>query len=91
MLFQMGTIVHTPGFESVAGDKLESVVGGLLVRHANGDWGNLCDEDKQANDHAVIPGNDLRVLSKYDVNGQDVYVITEWDRSVTTLLLPSEY
>jgi len=91
MLFKLGTIVHTPGFESVAGEDLLKVAGGLIGRHCSGDWGNLCDEDKEMNEHAITPGNDQRVLSKYDVGGESVYVITEWDRSVTTLLLPSEY
>ncbi len=91
MRFQLGTVVHTPGYADAAGDDIINTTQKLLRRHVSGDWGNLCDEDRKANDHAVIPGNDLRVLSKYDVNGTDVYVITEWDRSVTTLLLPSEY
>ena len=43
------------------------------------------------NDDAIIPGQESRILSRYDVNGESVYVITEWDRSVTTFLLPSEY
>ena len=91
MLFELGMIVHTPGFEGVAGDDLLGVMSGLIKRHRSGDWGDLCDEDKEMNDHAVVPGNNQRVLSRYDVNGDAGYVITEWDRSVTTLLLRSEY
>lgn len=91
MLFKLGMIVHTSGFQEAAGDELLEVMSGLVNRHRSGDWGDLCDEDKEMNNHAVIPGNDQRVLSRYEVNGEPVYVITEWDRSVTTLLLRSEY
>lgn len=91
MLFKLGTIVHTPGFEGVCGDDLRQNCNTLLKRHSEGDWGDLCAEDKEMNEQAIVPGNAQRVLSKYDLGGESVYVITEWDRSVTTLLLPSEY
>jgi hypothetical protein len=62
----------------------------LLKRHLAGDWGDLGDEDKKTNDQAVIFGN--RILSSYNLpKGHKVWIITEWDRSVTTFLLPSEY
>lgn len=61
----------------------------LLERHQSGDWGDMCAEDKQANDDAII--NEERIFSAYIVNGVKLWVITEWDRSVTTILLPSEY
>ena len=59
-------------------------------RHFSGDWGNLGAEDKASNDYALKHGE--RILSKYRTkSGQNVYIITEWDRSVTTLLLTDEY
>ncbi|HEX8465300.1 MAG TPA: hypothetical protein VF627_11855 [Abditibacterium sp.] len=69
----------------------------FLARHQSGDWGDVGNEDQNANDQALIEG--ARLLSVYTLppegNSQDgevkVWVITEWDRSVTTLLLPSEY
>ena len=66
----------------------------LLTRHRSGDWGDLDDEDKAANDRAV--GTDdgegtERILSAYQLYGEKVWIITEWDRSVTTILFPSEY
>jgi len=61
----------------------------LIWRHAGGDWGNLDADDVAANVHAIQ--HDLRVLSAYSVGAVKLYVITEWDRSVTTLLLASEY
>lgn len=61
-----------------------------LQRHAFGDWGDIEHEDKLLNDHAVRTGE--RVLSNYKLNDVDrIWIITEHDRSVTTMLLPEEY
>ncbi len=61
-----------------------------LRRHNNGDWGDLCKEDKQANDYALT--HDERLLSSYLFQGSEkVWIITEWDRSATTVLFPEEY
>jgi hypothetical protein len=63
----------------------------LLRRHRSGDWGDLSDSDKRQNDQATRKGDD-RVMSAYAITPTlTVWVITEWDRTVTTLLLPSEY
>ena len=61
----------------------------LLMRHVNGDWGDLDDEDKQANERALEDGT--RLMSAYSIGEARFWVITEWDRSVTTILLPEEY
>ena len=62
----------------------------LLVRHQTGDWGEgLDDEDQQANEDALRWGT--RLLSCYLLEGERLWIITEADRSVTTLLLPDEY
>ena len=61
----------------------------LLRRHFSGDWGKVCDEDKAANDAAVTDGT--RILSAYEVGDETVWIITEADRSATTILLPMEY
>jgi hypothetical protein len=61
-----------------------------LRRHALGDWGDVCREDKQENEYSLIHG--FRLLSSYHLNsGTKVWIITEADRSSTTILLPSEY
>jgi len=61
-----------------------------LNRHEQGDWGDLDDDDKDANAEALREG--LRLLSAYtDRNGTRLWIITEWDRSVTTILLPEDY
>jgi len=61
-----------------------------LQRHLNGDWGDLCDEDRRSNDAALKNGD--RLFSSYRITPDlKLWIITEWDRSITTLLLPSEY
>lgn len=60
-----------------------------LRRHASGDWGDLCPEDCMANDAALHEGG--RLLSAYGDGAYRFWVITESDRSVTTILLPEDY
>lgn len=62
----------------------------FLARHLSGDWGDMDEEDKATNDWAVDNGS--RILSSYNVReGLKVWIITEADRSATTILLPEEY
>ena len=61
-----------------------------FARHCKGDWGDLCEEDKETNEQALKQGE--RLLSKYNYNEDvSIYIITEWDRNTTTILFPSEY
>lgn len=60
-----------------------------LKRHASGDWGDLCPEDSLANDAALQHGG--RLLSAYGQGVNRIWIITEADRSVTTVLLPDDY
>ena len=60
-----------------------------LNRHVSGDWGSVCEEDKAENDRALESGD--RILSAYETSHGKIWIITEWDRSVTTILFPSEY
>jgi hypothetical protein len=88
-LFSLGQVVGTPGaLEALQQAEQEAVE--LLARHIWGDWGDLPDEDREENELSLQRG--LRLFSAYELStGVRVWVITEWDRSVTTLLLPSEY
>ena len=94
-LFLLGTIVATPGaLEALK--RTGEQPGALLLRHQVGDWGDLDQEDKQANDVAVrYEGKreeQQRVLSSYRLKDRTkIWVITEHDRSSTTILLPEEY
>ncbi|MBL0423447.1 type I restriction endonuclease subunit M [Ramlibacter sp. AW1] len=87
MLFRLGTLYITPGATELLRD------GPLplhFVRlHVNGIWGDLADEDRKANLRAMV--YDERILSAYVVKDTKLYVITEADRSSTTVLLASEY
>jgi len=83
-MFELGKVVATRGAISTGVDLLQ-----LVQRHAVGDWGDLCEEDKQANQDALKVG--ARLLSKYEIDGHSFYVITEYDRTSTTVLLTDEY
>jgi hypothetical protein len=92
MKFELGEVVATA---SIA-ERMDSFpsfslfVYNSLTRHIKGDWGELCQEDKDANDSAVIEGD--RIVSSYNYSDNvKIWIITEWDRSVTTILYPSEY
>jgi hypothetical protein len=88
-LFALGRLVATPGALAALEENDQGCTE-YLDRHVGGDWGSLCEEDKQANDEAVA--DDLRILSAYRLNdGTKIWVITECDRSATTVLLPEEY
>lgn len=95
ILFPLGRVVITPGAEAALYPPKAFY---MLGRHARGDWGCVCDEDKLTNDEALQLGN--RVLSAYPIDDAKpckgfgdncIWIITECDRSVTTLLLPEEY
>ncbi len=88
-LFALGQIVGTPRalFALRGADQHPAR---FLHRHVTGDWGDLDDEDKKENAYSVEKG--LRILSAYELStGVSIWVITEADRSVTTILLPEEY
>ena len=87
--FSLGQTLATPGaleaLQAAGQDPSE-----LLARHVVGDWGDLDEEDKQENELSLKQG--FRLLSAYHLaTGVKIWVITESDRSATTILLPSEY
>ncbi len=84
----LGRVVATPGALEALAEAGDDPFG-YLARHATGDWGELCAFDRRQNVLALERG--LRVLSSYSVCSGRVWVITEADRSVTTILLPEEY
>ena len=87
--FSPGQIVSTPG-ALAAMEAHECSPLTLLARHLSGDWGPIPVDDARLNDQALQ--SDGRVLSSYPLGGNTrIWVITEWDRSVTTFLLPEEY
>ena len=87
--FETGQICSTPGALGAMMDAIQSPME-FVARHMNGDWGEVCAEDQQANEEAL--DSNLRLLSAYRTTaGVKLWVITEADRSVTTILLPEEY
>ena len=87
--FELGQIVATPGALTAlrkAGQQPDE----FLTRHANREWGDLDEDDRRENDYSLEHG--FRILSAYRTNAGDrLWIITEADRTVTTLLLPEEY
>jgi len=87
--FELGQIVATPG-ALAAIKKAGQQPGEFLTRHINRDWGDLDEEDRKENEYSLEHG--FRLLGAYKTNAGDrLWIITEADRSVTTLLLPEEY
>jgi hypothetical protein len=91
--FSLGELIITPGAAEAV--RLEDAIQ-CLIRHQLGDWGELCEEDKQENELALK--EDRRIFSVYQPDDRRkegetirIYVITEWNREATTLLLPGDY
>lgn len=88
-LFPLGDVVATSGALTVL-EQLGASPASLLIRHSIGDWGDLREEDRNTNWEAVQHG--FRIMSSYRLTeDMKVWVITEADRTITTLLLPEEY
>lgn len=94
-LFSLGQVVATPG-ALASTNNIQRLI--YLGRHQSGDWGTICEEDREVNDQAVKEGD--RIISAYPIDpakpckgfGDNcLWIITEADRSVTTFLLPEEY
>jgi hypothetical protein len=90
--FKLGQVVSTRGVNDLIAEdqKFAKFVLDSLSRHANGDWGDMCQEDKAENERALVDGN--RIFSAYKSDDlPKIWIITEWDRSATTILFPDEY
>lgn len=86
-LFELGNLFATPNaIEQVPNDEMTKA----LARHHHGDWGDVCKEDRIANNLAVV--EDTRIFSVFKTSkGKKFWIITEADRSVTTVLMPEDY
>ena len=88
-LFPLGQVVATPGALAVL-QKAEQEPREFLDRHVNGDWGDVSEDDKRENEDSIQHG--FRMFSAYTTSAGDrIWIITEADRSATTILLPDEY
>ncbi len=87
--FELGQVVATPGALSTL-EKAGQGPGEFLKRHLDNDWGDLSDEDRKENEFSLQNG--FRIISNYHTStGDKLWIITEADRSSTTILLPEEY
>jgi hypothetical protein len=85
--FSIGQLVATPGALAVLAHE---EVFTLIERHRAGDWGDVRPEDWAANDQALL--DKRRIFSAYTTAcGDRIWIVTEWNRSFTTILLPEEY
>ena len=89
--FKLGKLVMTKGVHSKIKEDVDFAIGVLdaFERYQRCDWGDLCEEDKAENEHALKEGE--RIFAVYNIGKEKVYIITEHDRSVTTILFPEEY
>ena len=88
--FNLGQVVMTAGVNNLLAEDIDFAkeVASSLKKYVQGDWGDLCQDDKTLNEEALVHGE--RIFAKYDIK-PSIYIITERDRSVTTILFPSEY
>ena len=91
MFTDLGQLVATRGiYEDMEKDAIFSKEIGLaMLRYQQEEWGELPPEDMELNNEALKDGG--RILAAYETSRGRVWIITEWDRSVTTILYPSEY
>lgn len=94
----LGRVVMTAGVDQMLKQNeelIDFVYSSVFRRFQNADWGEMCEEDERENDLALEFG--YRLLGSYVLpkkfrkDYEKIWVITEWDRSVTTILLPEEY
>jgi hypothetical protein len=85
--FQLGrTVITRNALDRLSSEDVQSA----LARHAAGDWGDICPEDRQENELSLREG--YRLLSVYQSSaGEKFWIITEADRSATTVLMPEDY
>jgi hypothetical protein len=88
---EYGRIVATRGIASEAENNptFAKEIAVAFNRYQRKDWGDLCQEDKELNNQALE--SDGRILAAYQTSKGKIWIITEWDRSTTTILFPEEY
>ena len=90
---ELGRVVVTHGiYERIKKDKkFLTFVQICLGRYANCDWGDTTNDDKHLNDQALKDGERILAVYNYPLTNETIWIITEWDRSATTVLFPDEY
>lgn len=97
-LFETGPVLMTPGIRELmySDQSAADTVQRCLDRHRDGDWGEFCDDDRQLNQDSLDEEKEKgftyeNLFSSYETDFGKIYVITECDRSMTTILLADEY
>lgn len=92
MRFVTGKLTWTRGINNTVADDIvfAKEVLSCIRRYKMQDWGDMCEEDKKMNNDAVKYHND-RILASYNTSKGKIYIITECDRSYTTILFANEY
>lgn len=93
MKFEIGRVMQTRGIKiaRIEDKQFSYEVDKCFARYCNADWSDMeYEDDKIMNDEAIKNGNS-RIFATYKTSRGDIYIITEWDRSVTTILFPEEY
>lgn len=91
--FKLGSTVVTKGIDDRMNEEpaFRHFVMDCLMKYIIGDWGDTCEEDSKSNEDAIENGERILAVYIYKKTGEKIRIITEWDRSVTTILFPSEY
>ena len=95
--FSLGQVLATSPIQSLMSSDLSfhTFILTSLMRHEEGDWGEVCDEDRESNELALVLDRRLFLVyycnTAHSVHGDRIYIITEADRSATTVLWPREY
>lgn len=93
MKFELGRVVCTHDIWDWMNSNADyhAFVEESFAKYINADWGETCKEDADSNDDAVESGERILAVYIYEPTNTTIWIITEWDRSVTTILFPSEY
>ncbi len=91
--FELGRLALTIGVDKKMKEdsSFKNFVQVSLDRYGQCDWGDTCDEDKQTADESLRDGERILAVYEHENSGAKIWIITEWDRSVTTILFPDEY
>lgn len=90
--FELGQVVQTRTIATeIENDKeFEKEIYNAFNKYINCNWGDTCEEDQEMNNNAVKNNND-RIVAKYITSKGNIFIITEWDRSYTTIMFANEY
>ena len=91
LLDKLGQVVQTQGIYRACeeSEEFREEIRNAFYKYTCGNWGDTCGEDKKLNDEAIDEGE--RIVAKYETSKGNVFIITEWDRSYTTILFADEY